>query len=144
MSNNLIQIIRKKFRETLANIRPQYNNPSFLEFLSKPVEESKEPLKEGSKIFQQFESIIDEKYRDFQRTFQADEKKIIESLVKEPTEYIKNAQLKGDYIEFLFEYSAQAPGIPLREKLENSDQRPPFLWMEFQQKRTFISQLNLQ
>lgn len=77
MSNNLIQIIRKKFplsycrpsncfirfTDTLNKIRPQYNQPSFVEFLSKPVEESKEPLKEGSKIFQQFESIIDEKYR---------------------------------------------------------------------------------
>ena len=84
---------------------------------------------------------------DFTRTFQADEKKNIESLVKEPTEYIKNAQLKMDYVEFLLEYTAQYPMLrpgELREKLENSDQRPPYLWMEFQQKRTHIFKIHLQ
>ena len=91
-------------------------------------------------------NVWSDTFLEFQRHFQVDEKKIFESIVKEPTEYIKNAQLKSDYIEFLSEYSSQNPMLrpgELREKLENSDQRPPHLWMEFQQKRN-LSKLNSQ
>lgn len=49
-------------QDNVQRLKPQYARTAFIEFLCKPIDESKEPIREGSKLVKQLESVIEEKW----------------------------------------------------------------------------------